>query len=114
MWDDRRKAGIPHDFDLARFVGQTGTSANDDTGTLPFVAPDLLSEMGRRGEILRRDRHEAESFTWSLICLYFATVEDESGKNRTRDPHPLLRWFQDWDVSRDAKKGLITTFPVFP
>jgi len=106
MWDDKRKVGILNDFDLARFADQTGASGNDNTGTLPFMALDLLSEMGLRGEILRRYRHEAESFTWSLICLYFATVEDESGKNRTRDPHPLLRWFQDWDVSRDAKKGL--------
>jgi hypothetical protein len=106
MWDDARKVGILNDFDLAKFADQTGASGQDNTGTLPFMALDLLSEEGLRGEIPRRYRHEAESFAWSLICLYFATVEDENGGNRTRDPHPLIEWFQDWNVSHHFKKGL--------
>ena len=106
MWDDEGKVGILNDFDLARFADQTGASGQDNTGTLPFMALDLLSEEGLRGEIPRRYRHEAESFTWSLICLCLATVEGNNGENRTRDPHPLHRWFQDWAISRDAKIGL--------
>ncbi|KAF9643788.1 hypothetical protein BDM02DRAFT_3151168 [Thelephora ganbajun] len=73
MWDDRRKVGILNDFDLARFADQTGASGQDNTGTLPFMALDLLSEEGLRGEIPRRYRHEAESFAWTLICLCLAT-----------------------------------------
>jgi tRNA A-37 threonylcarbamoyl transferase component Bud32 len=95
MRDDARKAAIPDDFDLARFANRAGASGQDNTGTLPFMALDLLSEEGLCGEIPRRYRHEAESFAWSLICLYFATVEDKNGKNRTRDPHPLIEWFED-------------------
>jgi len=106
MWDDRRKVGILNDFDLTRFADQTGASGQDNTGTLPFMALDLLSEKGLRGEIPRRYRHEAESFAWSLICLYFATVESKDGKNHTRDPHPLHEWFQDWNTSRHFKEGL--------
>jgi len=106
MWDDRRKVGVLNDFDLARFADQSGASGQDNTGTLPFIALDLLSERGLRGEIPRRYRHEAESFAWCLICLYFATAEDSKGQNRTRDPHPLRRWFTDWESSRDAKKAL--------
>ena len=106
MWDDRRKVGVLNDFDLAKFAGQTGASGQDNTGTLPFMALDLLSEEGLRGEIPRRYRHEAESFAWSLICLYYGAVEDEGGRICTRDPHPLLRWFADWEISLDAKKGL--------
>ena len=106
MWDDRRKVGVLNDFDLAKFAGQAGASGQDNTGTLPFMALDLLSEEGLRGEIPRRYRHEAESFAWSLICLYYGAVEDEDGMICTRDPHPLLRWFGDWEVSLDAKKGL--------
>ena len=104
MWDDRRKVGVLNDFDLARFADQTGASGQDNTGTLPFMALDLLSEY-LRGEVTRRYRHEAESFTWSLICLCLATVE-KNGKNATIDPHPLLRWFQDWETSLDAKIAL--------
>jgi hypothetical protein len=106
MRDDARKAAIPDDFDLARFANRAGASGQDNTGTLPFMALDLLSEEGLCGEIPRRYRHEAESFAWSLICLYFATVEDKNGKNHTRDPHPLRRWFEDWEASHAAKIAL--------
>ena len=106
MWDERRKVGVLNDFDLAKFADKTGASGQDNTGTLPFMALEFMSEKGLRGEIPRRYRHEAESFTWSLICLYFATVKDPEGKNGTRDPHPLIEWFQNWKISRDAKKGL--------
>ena len=106
MWDDRRKVGVLNDFDLARFADQKGASGQDNTGTLPFMALDLLSEKGLHGEIPRRYRHEAESFTWCLICLYFATVEDEGGENRTRHPHPLSEWFQGWQRSYNAKFAL--------
>ena len=103
MWDDKRKVGILNNFDLARFADQTGASGQDNTGTLPFMALDLLSEEGLRGEI---PRHEAESFTWSLICLCLATVEGKNGKSYTLDPHPLHEWFQDCKVSRYAKIAL--------
>ena len=103
MWDDERKVGILNDFDLAKFADQEGASGQDNTGTLPFMALDLLTEKGLRGEVPRRYRHEAESFAWSLICLCLATVEDEKGKNYTMDPHPLLEWFQGWNISHHFK-----------
>jgi len=106
MWDDRRRVGVLNDFDLARFADQAGASGQDNTGTLPFMALDLLSEAGLRGEIPRRYRHEAESFAWTLICLCLSTVEGKDGKNYTRDPHPLREWFQDWNVSRHFKIAL--------
>jgi len=106
MWDEERKVGILNDFDLAKLSEQAGASGQDNTGTLPFMALDLLSESGLRGEIPRRYRHEAESFAWSLICLCLSTVEDADGRNRTREPHPLLEWFQDWKISRYFKFGL--------
>jgi len=95
MWDDTRKVGILNDFDLARFADQVDASGRDSTGTLPFMALDLLSEKGLHGEIPRRYRHGAESFAWSLICLFLATVSGKDGKNYTRDPHPLPGWFKD-------------------
>jgi len=106
MWDDRRKVGILNDFDLSKFADQKGPSGQDNTGTLPFMALDLLSEEGLRGEIPRRYRHEAESFAWSLICLCLSMVEGTDGKNYTRDPHPLPEWFQGWKISHNAKHAL--------
>jgi hypothetical protein len=106
MWDERRQVGVLNNFDLARFADQKGASGHDNTGTLPFMALDLLSEEGMRGEIPRRYRHEAESFTWSLICLYFATVKNARGENGTRDPHPLGKWFEDYEASLRLKLSL--------
>ena len=105
VWNDRRKVGILNDFDLARFADEDGASGKDNTGTMPYIALDLLSE-GLRGQTLRRYRHEAESFAWSLICLCLATVEDKDSKNCTPDPYPLHDWFTDWWVSLQFKKGL--------
>ena len=70
------------------------------------MALDLLLEKRFGGETPRRYRHEAESFAWSLICLYFATAEGKDGKSYTRNPHPLRRWFEDWEISRNAKFAL--------
>ena len=103
MWDDERKAGVLNDFDLAKFADQTGASRHDNTGTLPFMALDLMSEKGLRGEIPRLYRHEAESFAWILIYLYLFTVEGEDQKNYIRTTDPLLAWFVE---SADLRRGL--------
>ena len=103
MWDDVRKVGVLSDFDLAKFEDQTGASGRDNTGTLPFMVLDLVSEKGFRGEIVRRYRHEAESFAWCLICLCLATAKSENGKNYTLKPHPLREWFGSYGTSIYAK-----------
>ena len=103
MWDDKREVGILNDFDLAKLSNRPGASGQDNTGTLPFMALELLSEQGLHGDIPRRYRHEAESFTWTLVCLYCATVKDENGKNGTGNPHPLGEWFYDYENSRRCK-----------
>ena len=97
MWDDKRKVRILNDFDFARATDQTGASGKDNTGTLPFVALYLLSKEGLCGDIHRRYRHDAESFTWSLICLCLATMLGKGGKNYIVVSHPL------WVVSRSRR-----------
>ena len=87
-------------------MDQSSASGRDHIGTLPFIALDLLLEKRFGGETTRRYRHEAESFAWSLICLYFATAEGKDGKNYTRNPHPLRRWFEDREISHNAKFAL--------
>jgi hypothetical protein len=106
MWDDKRKVGVLNDFDLAGFADRIGTSWQDNTGTLPFMALDLLSGKGLHGGIPRLYRHEAESFAWSLIYLHLATVEDKNRKNHTWTTNALLRWFGSREISHDARKAL--------
>ena len=106
MWDDRRKVGILNDFDLAKLADQAGATGQDNTGTLPFMALDLLKR-GLCGEIARRYRHDAESFAWCLVCLYLSMVEGADGNNYTRNPHPLPKWFQDCRSSLESKLGFL-------
>lgn len=116
MWDAERKVGALNDFDLTKLADQEGASGEDNTGTLPFMALDLLSEEGLRGDILRLYRHEAESFAWSLIRFCLSAVENEKGENCTRVPHPLQGWFEGWTASHDGKwdsDGTSTTHPTF-
>lgn len=106
MWDGQREMGVLNDFDLARFADQTGPSGHDNTGTLPFMALDLLSYTGTHGGIPRRYRHDAEAFAWTLIYLCLVTVKDKKGGNFTISPNPLPRWFENPGDSLYAKKGL--------
>ena len=105
MWDDKRKVGVLNDFDLAMFADQMGANGQDNPGTPPFMALDLLSEKGLRGEIPRLYRQEAESFAWSLIYLYLATVEGEDEENHIRTTNFLHRWLGGRKVSREARIG---------
>ena len=99
MWDDEREVGVLNDFDLAKFADQTGTGGQDNMGTVPFMALDLLSQQTFRGETPRLYRHEAESFAWVLIYLYLATAEGDDGQNYTISSGRLKRWFADWKYS---------------
>lgn len=102
MWDDQRKVGVLNDFDLARLVDQTQAGGQDNPGTLPFMALDLLSGEG----IPCHYQHEAESFAWILIYLCLTTFEGKDGKNYTMDPHPLAEWLQGQRISLHFKLGL--------
>ena len=105
MWDAERGVGVLNDFDLAKFANQVGASGKENTGTLPFMALDLLSEKGLRGEIPRLYRHEAESFAWCLICLCVSVAENKEGENYTTVSDHLRRWFADWVTCSTAKLG---------
>ena len=102
MWDAKRKVGVLNGFDLAEFTNQKGASGK---GKLPFMALDLLSEKGLRGEIPRLYRHEAESFSWSLIYLCLSTVESEEGGNVISEF--LSGWFGNWFTCHNAKMGFM-------
>ena len=107
MWDAERRVGVLNDFDLAKFTSQEGASGQENTGTLPYMALDLLSEKGLRGEIPRLYRHDAESFAWSLIYLCLSTVKNEEGEKYTMLSRRLGRWFADWETCRNAKLGVL-------
>ena len=102
MYDPEPGKGILNDFDLARLADQKGQSARENTGTIPFMALDLLSEEGF-GKIPRRYRHEAEAFVWVLIYIC-GTACERDGKVKAVTPSPFKEWScMDWNLCRGYK-----------
>ncbi|KAF9647703.1 hypothetical protein BDM02DRAFT_3270005 [Thelephora ganbajun] len=105
MYDVPGKTGDPvgiiNDFDLATWVDHSTTN-NDRTGTIPFMAIDLL-DGGLDDCIPRLYRHDMESFVWVLA---FITVARITYGDRTIKISPLPKvdtWFKDKDLpERDA------------
>ena len=67
--------GIFNDFDLAHLRGEPRSSGTERTGTMPFLALDLLT---KDGKLKRLYRHDCESFAWVLlrICCRFEDGEE--------------------------------------
>lgn len=63
--------GVLNDFDLAST--EDGITGYERTGTIPFMALDLLTEDGLAGKIKHVYAHDVESFLWVLLwtCLRY-------------------------------------------
>lgn len=70
---DRRWIGVLNDYDLSSLKINAGPMGNERTGTVPFMALDLLTPEGQRGEVAHLYRHDLESFVWVLVwvCLRY-------------------------------------------
>ena len=107
MFDPVMERGVLNDFDLARWSAPNRKpSAEDNTGTLPFLALDLLNNPALEGRVRRLYRHDAESFTWCLIYLYICMRTDDQGRIVTPRPHPLSSWFESVSASLFSKVTL--------
>ena len=96
MFDPKTRRGILNDFDLARLYRQDGEpSGKDNTGTMPFMALDLLNTEAFLGMVPRRYRHDAESFAWCLVYICICMKKDDDGDILVIRPHPLSSWFMD-------------------
>ncbi|KAL4249856.1 hypothetical protein AB1N83_014304 [Pleurotus pulmonarius] len=63
--------GVLTDFDLSILQWEERDPGCDRTGTVPFMAFELLNDRYWRGEIVRYYHHEMEAFIWCLpfMCL---------------------------------------------
>jgi len=95
MWYEKDDIlmGVLNDFDLSSLVSAQGRQGNERTGTVPFMALDLLTPEGQGGEIKHLYRHDLESFIWVLVWVCF----------RYKDGRLLTfnRPFDDW-ATKDA------------
>ena len=70
MYDkDNEDCGILNDFDLAHRRGRPRPSGTERTGTMPFMALDLLTKDAWDGKVRRLYRHDCESFAWVLLWI---------------------------------------------
>jgi hypothetical protein len=87
--------GVINDFDLAP-LAHCPTTNNDRTGTVPFMAIDLLNG-GLGGRIPRLYRHDMESFSRVLTYITVAKIEYEGSDIKISPPPGVKAWFQDRD-----------------
>jgi hypothetical protein len=85
--------GIVNDFDLAAWIGHL-TSNIDRTGTIPFMAIDLL-DGGLDRRIPRLYRHDLESFCWVLAFTTVADIEYQDCTIKVSPVSGVNAWFRD-------------------
>ncbi|KAG2132080.1 hypothetical protein DEU56DRAFT_914276 [Suillus clintonianus] len=68
---DGRWIGVYNDFDLSST--QDIPSCQERTGTVPFMAIELLTQAAIEGQVKHLYQHDAESFIWVLVyvCLCY-------------------------------------------
>ncbi|KAG2356842.1 hypothetical protein BDR07DRAFT_1422043 [Suillus spraguei] len=88
-WKDGKQMGVLNDYDLSSLIDDQGPRGNERTGTVPFMALDLLSAKAQRGEVKHLYRHDLESFMWVFIWICFRYNE---GVLLPEELRPLDDW----------------------
>ncbi|KAG1775864.1 hypothetical protein EV702DRAFT_1198772 [Suillus placidus] len=72
MWYRRngKLIGVLIDYDLSSLANIVGPQGNERTGTVPFMALDLLTAQAQRGEVKHLYRHDLESFMWVFAWIF--------------------------------------------
>ncbi|KAF8898272.1 hypothetical protein CPB84DRAFT_1780781 [Gymnopilus junonius] len=70
MYDEETGCGVLTDFDLSLLQWEPRVFGTDRTGTIPFMALDLLKEQYWDGRRERYYHHELESFIWILPYVF--------------------------------------------
>ncbi|KAG0695565.1 hypothetical protein DFH29DRAFT_1083311 [Suillus ampliporus] len=96
--------GILNDYDLSSLATTQGPLGNERTGTVPFMALDLLSPEGQRGKVQHLYRHDLESFIWVLVwvCLRY-----RQGVLLPRETRPFDEWATTDAVTCGEKKSYV-------
>ncbi|KAG1805974.1 uncharacterized protein BJ212DRAFT_1486109 [Suillus subaureus] len=71
MWyrKNSQLIGVLDDYDLSSLANIVGPQGNERTGTVPFMALELLSPSVQRGEVKHLYRHDLESFMWVFAWI---------------------------------------------
>ena len=100
--------GVVNDFDLATWVDHKTTN-NDRTGTIPFMAIDLL-DCEPDDHIPRLYRHDIESFIWVLTYITVANIQYEDHVIKISPLRNVGTWFKDRDYA--DRQAHVTSKPL--
>jgi len=91
MWYRRngKPIGVLNDYDLSSLANVVGPQGNERTGTVPFMALDLLTAKAQRGEVKHLYRHDLESFMWVFAWVF---LRYRQGVLLPRKLRPLDEW----------------------
>jgi len=108
MYNEKNKYGVLNDFDLSTVMNPGDRNPNrqglERTGTLPFMAVELLKDEGFDGKIPRRYEHELESFSWVLVWVSRCVL----GGQESRPPRRLAEWLgNDNDEVYKSKSAFV-------
>jgi len=104
MINPTTKCGVLNDWDLSYISGGTGRVVGGErTGTLPFMALDLLTDEGWKGNVQRLYHHDLEGFIWILPWVFLQF----EGSERTNCQ--LASWETgDFEQCAEKKRGLFS------
>ena len=81
MYNDKLHCGVLCDYDLSISRQRPRVPGTDRTGTIPFMAVELLTDKYWNGSLERLYRHELEAFIW---ILPFVFLRYQNGKPQPR------------------------------
>ena len=107
MWDPFLKVGILNDFDLINIRGKDSKGGLRRTGTIAFMALQLIKPGVKSPR--RLYRHDVESLTWVLvwICLYFSGPDDIPQGMEEKDAREHISTLERWKTG-DAVRAFET------
>ncbi|KAG1826552.1 hypothetical protein EV424DRAFT_1643290 [Suillus variegatus] len=88
-WKDGKQIGVLNDYNLSSLADDPGPRGNERTGTVPFIAVDLLTEEGQQGKVEHLHRHDLESFIW---CFAWISLRYDNGVLLPQRLCPFDEW----------------------
>uniref|UniRef100_A0A0W0FNM5 Fungal-type protein kinase domain-containing protein n=1 Tax=Moniliophthora roreri TaxID=221103 RepID=A0A0W0FNM5_MONRR len=93
------------DWDLSHFTGQPRPAGFSNTGTLIFMANDLLTDEGREGAVIRVYQHDTESL---FLVLIWILARFRNGKLLQVRPPEFEVWKQQsWESIVARRTGAL-------
>jgi hypothetical protein len=104
MYDSELECGVLTDFDSSILQWEPRIIGTDRTGTIPFMAIDILTDGYWQGLTKRYHRHELESFFWILVfvCLLY------QGGKRYANEYADSWMTSDYRKCREKKADFLT------